>query len=83
MADIINLGSSVIKHKLELEERNKIIGQQQQQIDSLKHQLASVSAVNDMLKLLLIDAINTQKQTLTNNQKTLTQLQDLLKKLPS
>lgn len=82
MADIIDLGSSMFKHKLELEERQKIIDQQQLQIEELKRQLAQVSAVNDMLKLLLMDIINVQKQTVANNQKNLQQLQDLFKKLP-
>jgi hypothetical protein len=82
MADIIDLGSSMFKHKLELEERQKIIDQQQLQIEELKKQLASVSAVNDMLKLLMMDIISVQKQTVANNQKNLQQLQELLKKLP-
>jgi hypothetical protein len=82
MADIIDLGSSMFKHKLELEERKKIIDQQQLQIEELKKQLASVSAVNDMLKLLMMDIISVQKQTVANNQKNLQQLQELLKKLP-
>jgi len=82
MADIIDLGSSMFKHKLELEERQKIIDQQALQIEALKNQLASISAVNDMLKLVLMDAINTQKQAVANNQKTLEQIQHLMKKLP-
>jgi hypothetical protein len=81
MADIIDLGSSMLKHKGELETRDKIIQQQQLQIEELKKQIASASAVTDMLKLVLMDAIATQKQTLTNNDVALRHLQDLLKRL--
>jgi hypothetical protein len=81
MADIIDLGSSMLKHKGELETRDKIIQQQQLQIEELKKQIASASAVTDMLKLVLMDAIATQKQTLTNNDVALKHLQDLLKRL--
>jgi hypothetical protein len=71
----------MLKHKGELETRDKIIQQQQLQIEELKKQIASASAVTDMLKLVLMDAIATQKQTLTNNDVALRHLQDLLKRL--
>jgi hypothetical protein len=71
----------MLKHKGELETRDKIIQQQQLQIEELKKQIASASAVTDMLKLVLMDAIATQKQTLTNNDVALKHLQDLLKRL--
>lgn len=71
----------MLKHKGELETRDKIIQQQQLQIEELRKQIASASAVTDMLKLVLMDTIATQKQTIVNNDKSLKQLQDLLKRL--
>jgi hypothetical protein len=81
MADIIDLGSSILKHQNELETRDKIIQQQQLRIDELQNRIASASAVTDMLKLVLMDTISVQKQTLHNNEAALKQLQDLLKRL--
>jgi len=82
MADIIDLGSSILKHQNELETRDKIIQQQQLHIEELQKQISSASAVTDMLKLVLMDSISVQKQTLINNEAALKHLQDLLKRLP-
>jgi len=81
MADIIDLGSSILKHQNELETRDKIIQQQQLHIEELQKQISSASAVTDMLKLVLMDSISIQKQTLVNNESALKHLQDLLKRL--
>jgi hypothetical protein len=81
MADIIDLGSSILKHQNELETRDKIIQQQQLHIEELQKQISSASAVTDMLKLVLMDSISIQKQTLVNNEAALKHLQDLLKRL--
>lgn len=71
----------MLKHKGELETRDKIIQQQQLQIEDLKQQIANASAVTDMLKLVLMDTIANQKQAFSNNEKTIKNLQDLLKRL--
>ena len=80
--NIIDLGSSLLKFKNDLAEREKIIQQQQLQIQDLQRQLASVSAVNDMLKLLMMDMISLTKGKMDQDADHLKQLQDLFQKLP-
>lgn len=80
--NIIDLGSSLLKFKNDLAEREKIIKQQQLQIQDLQRQLASVSAVNDMLKLLMMDMISLTKGKMDQDADHLKQLQDLFQKLP-
>jgi hypothetical protein len=80
--NIIDLGSSLLKFKNDLAEREKIINQQQLQIQDLQRQLASVSAVNDMLKLLMMDMISLSKGKIDQDTEHLRQLQELFQKLP-
>jgi hypothetical protein len=82
MSNIIDLGSSLLKFQNDLEERDKIIQTQQLQIEELQNQLASISAVNDMLKLLMMDIISLHKNQIENSQSHLAQLQEIFHKLP-
>jgi hypothetical protein len=82
MADIIDIGAAMSKHTQDVALRDKIIQQQAQQIEDLKGQMAGISAVNDLLKLLLLDLISTQKQAVESGQKNIEQMQSLLHQLP-
>jgi hypothetical protein len=82
MSNVIDLGATLLKFKNDLEEREKIIQQQQLQIEELKAQLASISATNDLLKLLMMDIIAVKTQQNQQDQAYLQQLQDLFHKLP-
>jgi hypothetical protein len=80
--NVIDLGASLLKYKADLEDREKVIQVQQQHIAQLQEQLASISATNDMLKLLLMDIISISKQRAEQDGSYVQQLQDLLHKLP-
>lgn len=81
-SNVIDLGASLLKYKADLEDREKIIQQQQLLISELQGQLASVSATNDMLKLLLMDIISLSKQRAEQDNSYVQQMVDLLHKLP-
>jgi archaellum component FlaC len=82
MSNIIDLSGSILKFKADIADRDKIIQQQQLKIEELQNDLVSMSAVNDMLKLVLLDAISLQKQNVENSASHLEQLQELYHKLP-
>lgn len=59
MAEIININqNSVLKHKKELEAKDKIIEDLQAELSDTKHKLGSLISVNEMLKLQLADLSN-------------------------